>query len=749
MCKHARRWAVALVVLAAAAMVFTGTVHAAEAGEEQMLELFQQGVNAYKAGQYQKARDMFEEVLGMEPGMHAALKMRNRAELGVLFEMSRKEEMAPQAEELVELVTRAVRQRGREVEGPEQLIADLKSEDVEAFARATAELKAHGPYAVPYVVPILGVEDPEKQHVVGRAVALLGDMQRDACLPLIQALRQSEDPLVRSRVAGVLAQLDDERAVAALKAAQEDADAAAPVQQAAAEALQSLTGKSPAELAPAPEQYIELADAYLAEKAHLVGYTYGLTADVWGWEPAGAGLTEKLVYEEVPNYLYHQKMASEVALEGLKIDPANPELQAFLGASLARQLALCKRFEKAEFRLGGRDLTEAQQQEAAERAEDLARRAPIVLHLMEPPVLAHALELTVEVEDGPASLYLVKALSARLDAIGARPGVATADGLLKALESGNKDVRYNAAIALVEFCPLGDCGSATEIMKVVNATLNAAAERNALVLIDDFQTRNTLADLLRKLGVSTVETRVNEGSIAGALALEPAIDAVFISADAPELIFNRVFGMLREDPRTKGLPMYAVVGPDGASVDLGEYEGIEKVLSVDDIRAEKIKPIVEQTILAESRTAFTEEEEAVLLKAVRALAEVPPDRTQYLLSMLEPSLVSALRGYSDQVTGAAISTLASFGSPVALKPLSGIVERDAALELKVAACNAMAAVMRRTGATASEDVRQTLETALAADQQELRVAAAEALSAAGLSSPELLGLIQTRGLELD
>ena len=130
----------------------------------------------------------------------------------------------------------------------------------------------------------------------------------------------------------------------------------------------------------------------------------------------------------------------------------------------------------------------------------------------------------------------------------------------------------------------------------------------------------------------------------------------------------------------------------------------------------------------------------------RALANVAPTQTEYRLAVLEPSLVKALTGDGDEVSAAALASLASFGSAAAVEPLGRIVAGDAAEELKAAACGAVAAILGRTGEGASEGVVGVLKNTLAGDVQALKEAAAEALAAAGLSAEDILALVRAEGL---
>ncbi|MFO8006783.1 MAG: hypothetical protein R6V05_03515, partial [Candidatus Brocadiia bacterium] len=81
--------------------------------------------------------------------------------------------------------------------------------------------------------------------------------------------------------------------------------------------------------------------------------------------------------------------------------------------------------------------------------------------------------------------------------------------------------------------------------------------------------------------------------------------------------------------------------------------------------------------------------------------------------------------------------------------LARIVRQGSTSEMKADACYTAAAVMKRTGAGAPDQLRSALDDTLAGDEQALREAAAEALGVAGTGSAERLSLIRTQALQLD
>ncbi len=745
MSERTNRWGIGIAVAVAFSVGLLGTARAAVGSEEEILAAFKEGVTLYETGEYEQARGAFDRVLAMEPGMETALKMRDMAELHEFVEME--EKLGPDAEKVLDLMLRASRERKRTVENAEQLIQDFAADDLAVYGKARVQLMGHGPYAVPCVLPLLALDAPDQQVLAGRAISLLAGLQRDACLPLICAMQNADDDLLRTRVAGVLGQLGDPRAVPALVALWEAEGSSVATKEAAAKAVEGIISQSESALGSASAQYAALSRAYFDEDKAVVGYTYGLSADVWQWNASGARLADKVVYQQVPAYLYYQRMATGTALDGLAGAPCEPELGALLAASLVRQAALCEYFKVADIRFGGREVEEQLKQDAADRAAEFATDLPVTLALMDSTVLARALQLTLEADDGSASLLLTKALDAKLAAAGGRPPCAeAAEALMAALQSGDKDVRYAAAIVLVGRCPTGECGAAGDVMKVMSAALKAAATRNALVAMSDFQLRNTLVTVVRDQGIATTETELDDQRVEFALSLQPSVDIVFVSGNASDMALGRTLTLLAQDPRTKAAPIYAVVNPGQPSADLTRYGQIAQVLSPDDLRAAKLVPILQKEVLSRSRSAFTEEEEQTVLRAACALAQVSPLNTGYPVQELEPPLMMALTGYSDEVTAAATAVLGAFGSDAALVPLSRVVADEEDLELKVAGCHALAGILKRSDAAAPDGVVSVLKDALATDVQALREAAAEALSAAGLDAGQLMLLVRTEGL---
>ena len=279
-------------------------------------------------------------------------------------------------------------------------------------------------------------------------------------------------------------------------------------------------------------------------------------------------------------------------------------------------------------------------------------------------------------------------------------------------------------------------------MNATAAALKAAADRTALVLLDDFQLRNKLTSVLEEQGLAISEGPMVAPDVERLLSLEPAVDVVFLHANVEPKRFDNVMRLLKDDPRTKAAPIYVFADASAPHAALEGYEAIAEVFSPDDARAEKMAPVAAD-VLAESRSAFTDAEAAVVLKAARALAGVEPANTAYPLAVAEPALVKALTGYGDEVSAGAIAALARFGAGGSVQGLAAVVAGDASVELKVAAARALAAVLGRTDGAASAETIAVLQGALNAEDQTLREAGAEALSAAAVPAGALVGMVCT------
>mgnify|MGYP006279901597 CR=1 FL=1 len=721
------RFGPVLLIILMLALPLTA-IGAEEGANQKAMSLLEMGVRQYQKGQYGQATETFNELLALRPDSQTALQLRRESELGLFAKMtgSENKQLASAADRLLQMMTQAARQQKREVANPDKIRTGLQSPDLDTYLEARARAVAHGPYSVPHLLPLMTEQGPKAQKVVGRVMSTLADIGKQATLPLIATL-ESNDNVLRIRVAGVLGQIGDERALPALMAIKASEKASQTLKDTANNAVEAITGKKIITVGSAPAQYVDLIKAYLLEDADTLGYVFGRWAEVWDWNADAQALPDRLTYEMVPSILYYQRQGTEYALQALELSPGDRRLQSLLPATLSRELEIARSYSHH-----GSD--EEMVGYSTKRLEQLKKQIPVVCHLYDADVVGDALRHVMDAQDAAASFYLVSQLGNK---VGVVPGDA-AQALDAAAHYPGKDVRYQAAIELIKASPRGFVPNPRHVMQVLSAALKQAATRSALIVGNDLQFRNRIRTVLEEQGLQAVESNSDAGSISEALALQPNVDVVFIFGNAPSKIFDSAYQKVMRDGRTEGRPVFVVRNPRKSAPDLSRYEDINRVLSTDDVRAEPMKKILDSAARQQEILASPERAESVL-EAALALQHVDPSATRYPLSVCEPSLIKALGAYGEDVTLAAIEDLQMFGSVRALPPLrEAMAKTDASPALQSAACRAIAALLERNPGSASEGLLTALRQKVMSPEQNVKEAASEALGRAGVEPDEML-----------
>ena len=693
--------------------------------DQQAISLFQQGVRYYRDGEYGKAAENFEQVLAIKPSSDATMKMFKGVEIAQLVEMSSVPQLATTAKLLVKMRRAVVEQSMRTVPDSDGLLEAYFSDDLWTYMDARAEMLGHGPYAMPYLLKLLSLRGEENQQAITRAMATIDDMRRDICMPLLAALG-TDDPVLKTRICTVLGHVGDGRAVPALLTISQNPNMSEPVRQAADEALKTITGRTADGLGSPLQHYESLLHSYLAEDATVVGYVFGDSTEVWHWDTEASELPEKLTYDLVPNYLYYQRQGSELALEALSLQPQSETIQSMLLTAMVRELELVSLAAESGF---GTQTTS----DALARKAKLAVDLPVACRIYDAEVVGMALDLAIELNDPTAALYLVEQLAEKS---GAGKGAA-AGALVHALSMPDKDVRYQAAIAIMKISPLGEIGNPDAVVQVMSAALQYAEARTALLVFEAKDEQNRLASVVREQGINALESDMSAGTIQHLLVLEPTIDIIFVDGNTSDSAMASVMQELRSDVRTRAVPTYVITDQGKPAADLSAYEGIEAVLTPDHIRVIELEPILKPT-LAPRPSPFAVKRGEVVLLAAQTLLGVDPATTNYSIAALEPSLISSLKGYGPGVQMLSVLNLERFGTEASLPALTELVTAGETTELKAASCNAIARVAERSGMPLPEATMTAVAEALKSDEQALREAAAEALGNGGAPALEVL-----------
>jgi HEAT repeat protein len=306
---------------------------------DKIRQLLQEGTDAYKRGKYDEASSKFEEAFQLKPSSDQVYAYIKRAGDDIVAGMmnSNDRKMQDVGRRLFELAKPGEPLReGKDV--VLKYVEELKSEDHVTWRNAFWHLKNFGPYAVRFVMPVLGNKNEDRYR--SRVILLFTEMGVDASLAVVEAL-DSKDPFVRQNAAITLGNIKDERAIPALKRVVEDPNEPAEVKKFASEALHKIirTAKDASQWRKATDYYYELAMKYYYSHSSAI-FSWQRAYLFWKWDKENDRLTER----KVARMAYNEQLAEEALFDLLELDPNYTDKQT--GYS-AWSLLACVHFAQA------------------------------------------------------------------------------------------------------------------------------------------------------------------------------------------------------------------------------------------------------------------------------------------------------------------------------------------------------------------------------------------------------------------
>ncbi len=192
-------------------------------------------------------------------------------------------------------------------------VDDLASEDFEIYRNAHWHLKNYGSWACRFLMPALADETQDRFR--SRVMLLMKEMGADATLPLIEAL-ESENSFLKQTASIVLGNIRDDRAVAALKRAYENANEKPEVRKYAHEALQKITGKPSSEWKKAADYYYNLAEKYYYGDSGVI-FNWQRYYLIWTWDSEN----DRLLERRCARFVFNEQLAEEALFDLLALDP--------------------------------------------------------------------------------------------------------------------------------------------------------------------------------------------------------------------------------------------------------------------------------------------------------------------------------------------------------------------------------------------------------------------------------------------
>ena len=357
---------------------------------------------------------------------------------------------------------------------PVRIRADIErlANGPRAYDNAREHLRAAGQFAAPLFIEYL--QNDSKKEIHPYLVRVMGEIGRPLVLPLLEALNSTQQDL-KVALVKIIGETGYPQALPKLRELQVDSNTSGELKAAVDQAIASIDKTGAAASGPSATLYFKAANNYYDRKpSYQPLLPDEKTNPVWVWD-TGLNDVQPLA---VPTAIWTDVMALRSTESTLRLDSSNPEaISLWLAAQMRRENELPQ---------GVTDPThDASKPEAAFYARAFG---PVYVN----PVLSRAL-------DANDTALALKAIDA-LQATGGISGLVSNAGsapLVRALNSADRDIRFNAAFALARANPNTEFPSFFRVAPVLAEALNANQPGVILVVNPDEDARNKLADSLR------------------------------------------------------------------------------------------------------------------------------------------------------------------------------------------------------------------------------------------------------------
>ena len=675
-------------LLAAAVAVVVGG--AAVAQNTQL----QEAVTLLRLNKTEEAQAKLREILTADPSSADALQLYQSVSQDEWYLlMTSKGEIQQIAQSILDRARVETKQRSRDEAAIAALVATATGKEADHAARQSAINKLiadHGEFAVPALVAKLGNPDDREGQI--QAIATLRQMRSAAVLPLIEALKSSNELTVQN-AAAALALINDDRAIPAM--AHLASDDRAGVSKVARNYLAKKGVNGGAE-----QLLLAQSRQYLRGDVPLGGYS----AVVWKL------VDEKLVPTDVPALLYPSELAKSCAADASRVAPASTDARSALAQANLAQATLIRS-------------AAAKGDEAIKALEPVAAELEIAALATGLDSLRGALAAGVQQNLAPVALGAINALAQAETA-----DTIEQSTLIGALESSNKQVKYAAAEAIVRASggvrvPQSD--------RVVAALGDAVAEesvRNVQVIAPEGDAKAAVVASSSARGFNITEASDAVNGMRN-LLVNPNTDVVVINEILPDRQPEDVINNVKKDPRMADTRIVVIAKDvERAKARFGEGVGVVQA----PLSGENLVAAV-NTALDGSKNPLGERAEAIASKASAALQSIAEQKSNIDAAL--PNLGKQLnRG--DHVAIPAARSLGLAGGAAQLADLVPALTGSGSVELKKAVAEGIGSILGRLDHCPA-DAAAALTGVIGSDADVgLRTAAATAIGKAKLDNQQ-------------
>ena len=592
-----------------------------------------------------------------------------------------------------------------------------------AYLNAIAALRDAGELSVPFMIEYL--RDPSKQQYQPAIRRALRDLGRYSLNPLTASTEMQDwDTLVV--VIGALGDLGYDAAVPYLQRLMSSSDAPATVKNAAAGAIQRITGSrgaAPANAGAAAGSaalsFYQLGEKFYYDTAAIQADPRNPAGYMWYWAADRGGL----IKIDVPPQIFNELMAMRATEYAMKLGGGQVDaLSLWLASNYKREVELPE---------GQKDPTRAENQPDAHYYGVSAGAQ----------YLNAALARALNDYNSQVSFKVIRSLQQIAGHSNVLPGGIVP--LVDAMSYPDRVVRFEAAFAVAGARPQQSFQGQDRVVPLLAEAIAQTGQQTVLVAVPTQDQFNSLAEGLKGQGF-VVAGGTDAGSAMTAAEQLAGVDVILVSEELPPVEVDRLLNARGQSAKLAGAARLVMVQTGASQYE--QRKAQDRMLNTTQARdAAALKPAIDE---ARQRASSLPVDAAVATQyATRAgelLRQLAISRGQVLdISVAQTTLLNALNDPRPEIVKLAGSVLAMLNAREAQIGLATVAgDEKTADDVKISLYRSLAESAKFHGNQLDAQQVEALTKVVAEAQNlEVRSAAAEAHGALNLPADQAKSLI--------
>lgn len=624
-----------------------------------------------------------------------------------IYEASQIEGLGEASAQLAEMIESAELARAAE---PDRIRGNIRrlSEGSTAFAVGVDRLRAAGSHSAPYFLEALS--DPDRIAEQPNVRQAMIDLGRPLVLPLAAAIGGVETETATD-LGFILGKIGYPEAAPAIKARLAAGEMSGQAEGILTNALSTLLAE------------LELpADASLAAVCLAVGeryYAAGTRGEILGGvdEATGQGLLwgwagETVRSLPVPAEVYADVLALQLSMQALAADEASDQaLSLFLKSNFRRENRL--------------------PQGATDRSyPDSMAAASFYATMSGAGRLLDVLDVALTDGDSELALDAIAALS-KTTATHVIAAAGPDQPLQRALNDMNRQVRFDAALALANSRPGTSFDGATRVVPVLSEAVRQGNKPIAVIIAGDQDAANKLAATAEAAGMMAI-TAGSINDVNTALASSPGADLIVSAGSVTDIGY--VAEAASSNYRLSAAPLIAVVSEESLSIAEPIADKNPRLTAVTESGLDAA------LAMANAQPMAAAEADAYALTALDKLLVVSLSSDVFDIADAVPALIAALGDERNQVAIGAAKVLATVSSDTAQRALAGAALQSSG-SLKLTFLGNLAQSATQHGNLLVSDQVEGITALITSDNADLAEAASTVHGALALPTQSVVKLL--------